>query len=68
MPRTMKNLIEKAKQYNGCVVLPEGMDPRVMKAASEIVRLGIARVKVLASPAEARAILGLTGGPNCPIK
>lgn len=61
MPRTMKNLIEKAKQYNGCVVLPEGMDPRVMKAASEIVRLGIARVKVLASPAEAQQACAAAG-------
>ena len=57
----MKTLIEKAKQFHGCVVLPEGMDPRVMKAAAEILRLGFAHVKVLASPAEAQQASAAAG-------
>lgn len=36
------------------MVLPEGQDPRVMKAAAEIAQLGFARVSVLATPAEAQ--------------
>ena len=50
----MKSLFEKAARFNGSLVLPEGMDPRVMKAAAEITRLGFARVTVLASPSEAQ--------------
>ena len=35
----MNLLIERARAYQGSVVLPEGQDPRVMKAAAEITRL-----------------------------
>ena len=57
----MELLIDKAKKYNGSVVLPEGQDPRVMKAAAEIVRLGFARVSVLATPAEAQQACAAAG-------
>lgn len=57
----MELLIEKAKAYNGSVVLPEGQDPRVMKAAAEIVRLGFAKVSVLATPAEAQQACAAAG-------
>lgn len=50
----MELLIQRAKGYGGSVVLPEGQDPRVMKAAAEIARRGFARVSVLATPAEAQ--------------
>ena len=33
----------------------------------KVVRLSRELSREIASPAEARAILGLTGGPNCPI-
>jgi phosphate acetyltransferase len=59
--RFMESLIQKAKAYAGSVILPEGQDPRVMKAASEITRLGIARATVLASPEEARQACGAAG-------
>ena len=57
----MEKLISKARQFAGSVVLPEGQDPRVMKAASLIAAQGIASVTVLASPAEAEAALAKAG-------
>lgn len=50
----MELLIDRAKGFNGSVVLPEGQDPRVMKAAADVARLGFAHVVVLASPEEAQ--------------
>ncbi len=57
----MDFLIEKACTYHGCVVLPEGMDPRVMKAAEEIAGRKMARVVVLASADEARQSCATAG-------
>ena len=57
----MELLIDRAKAFGGSVVLPEGQDPRVMKAAAEIVRHGFARVSVLASPAEAQKACAAAG-------
>lgn len=57
----MEKLIAKARQFGGSVVLPEGQDPRVMKAASLVTAQGIAKVTVLASPAEAEAALQKAG-------
>ena len=57
----MELLIDRAKGFGGSVVLPEGQDPRVMKAAAEIVRHGFARVSVLASPAEAQKACAAAG-------
>ena len=34
----IKNIIEKASKLNGTVVLPEGMDPRVITAACAWIR------------------------------
>lgn len=41
-------------KLGGTVVLPEGQDPRVMKAAADITSRGIGRVIVLATPEEAQ--------------
>lgn len=61
----MEKLIAKARQFGGSVVLPEGQDPRVMKAAALVTEQGIAKVTVLASPAEAEAALQKAGmSPN----
>lgn len=71
----MESLVQRAKAYGGSVVLPEGQDPRVMQAAAEIVRLGFARVSVLATPAEAQQACAAAGvipagfeiiDPTCP--
>ena len=58
----MQTLIEKAKKFSGSLVLPEGQDPRVMRAASLILSQGIARkVVVLASPEEASQAIAKAG-------
>ena len=48
----IKNIIEKASKMNGTVVLPEGMDPRVITAACACVDRKIATPVVLGTPAE----------------
>jgi phosphate acetyltransferase len=51
----MDTLVPKARAAGLTLVLPEGMDPRVMAAAATIARDGIAaRVIVLATPDEAK--------------
>lgn len=71
----MELLIDRARGFGGSVVLPEGQDPRVMKAAAEIAHLGFARVSVLATPAEAQQACAAAGvipsgfeiiDPTCP--
>ncbi len=58
----MDALIPKAAAAGLTLVLPEGMDPRVMEAAAKVARLRIAsRVTVLATPAEARAAMDKAG-------
>jgi phosphate acetyltransferase len=49
----MDILIPKARIAGLTIVLPEGQDPRVMQAAKGIGGLGMAKVKVLATPEEA---------------
>ena len=51
----IKNIIEKASKLNGTVVLPEGMDPRVITAACACVDRKIATPVVLGTPAEIAA-------------
>ena len=48
----MDSLIPKARTAGMTIVLPEGQDPRVMQAARAITDLGVANVKVLATPEE----------------
>jgi phosphate acetyltransferase len=62
----MDALIPKAEAAGLTLVLPEGMDPRVMAAAARVARAGIAmRVTVLATPAEAEAALEKAGVCFC---
>ncbi|NLF16040.1 MAG: phosphate acetyltransferase [Lentisphaerae bacterium] len=54
----MDLLVPKARSGGLSLVLPEGMDPRVMAAAAKIAQQGIAaKVVVLATPEEAKAAL-----------
>lgn len=48
----VERLINKASQRTNRLILPEGQDPRVMRAAAEIARRGLADVTVLATPEE----------------
>ena len=62
----MDTLIPKAKAAGLTLVLPEGMDSRVMEAAAKIVQKGIAaKVIVLATPEEAKAALAKAGVCFC---
>ena len=48
----MEKIFERAKAINGKVVLPEGNDPRVIKAACDVKARGIAVPVVLGTPGE----------------
>jgi phosphate acetyltransferase len=62
----LDTLIPKAKAAGLTVVLPEGNDPRVMDAAAQIARAGIARkVVVLATPDEAKTSQAKAGVCLC---
>ena len=53
MAKLMEKLFPKAAAAGKTLVLPEGMDPRVMKAAKIIADKKMAAVKILATPEEA---------------
>jgi len=62
----MDTLVPKAKAGGLTLVLPEGMDPRVMAAAAKVAQTGIAsKVTVLATPDEAKASLEKAGVCFC---
>ncbi len=48
----LQNTLPKAKAAGKSIVLPEGMDPRVAKAAYLLAKDGICKLTVLATPAE----------------
>ncbi len=52
MSNILENILNQAKALNKCVVLPEGEDARVVMAASEIAKEGLARVVVLGNKDE----------------
>lgn len=52
MSTVLENIIKRASEKNKCVVLPEGEDSRVVKAAAEIVKQKISRVVLLGDPTE----------------
>ncbi len=54
MSGLMEKLLPKASAAGLTIVLPEGQDPRVMKAARLVAEKKIAKVKVLASAEEAK--------------
>ena len=57
----LDDLIPKAQAAGATIVLPEGNDPRVMKAAEGIAAKKIAKVIVLATPEEASKSLSQAG-------
>ncbi len=50
-------LIESARKVNKCIVLPEGNEPRIIKAASICAERGIAKFKILGDPKEIKNIV-----------
>lgn len=62
------SLIPKARAARRSLVLAEGHDPRVMRAAATIARTGIAaKVTVLATPAEAAAAMAGVSFAGLPV-
>ena len=52
MSNVLENIKNKAAAMNKHVVLPEGEDSRVVKAAAEVVKQGLARITLLGNPEE----------------
>lgn len=52
MSNVLENIKNQAKSLNKCIILPEGEDSRVVVAAVEAVKEGLARVVVLGNPEE----------------
>ena len=50
MSNVLENIKNQAKSLNKCIILPEGEDSRVVVAAAEAVKEGLARVVVLGKP------------------
>lgn len=55
MNKLVENIIERAAKLNKTIVLPEGEDKRVVKAASEIAKAGFAKIVLLGDPAQIAA-------------
>ncbi len=55
MANVLENIIEQAKSLNKCIVLPEGEDKRVVKAASEAAKAKIARIVLLGDENQIKA-------------
>ncbi len=52
MSNVLENIKAKASAMNKHVVLPEGEDSRVVKAAAEVVKQGLAKITLLGNPAQ----------------
>ena len=52
MSNVLENIKMKAAAMNKHVVLPEGEDSRVVKAAAEVVKQGLAKITLLGNPEE----------------
>ncbi|MBQ3493694.1 MAG: phosphate acetyltransferase [Clostridia bacterium] len=52
MSNVLENIKMKAASMNKHVVLPEGEDARVVKAAAEVVKQGLAKITLLGNPEE----------------
>ena len=55
MNKIVENIIERAAKLNKNIVLPEGEDSRVVKAASEAAKNGFSKVTLLGNEAEIKA-------------
>lgn len=57
----MESIFERAKAAGKRIVLPEGTEPRVIKAAAEVVALGIAKPILLGNEAKIRDLAASDG-------
>jgi phosphate acetyltransferase len=56
-----QDLIERARAARRTVVLPEGTEPRILRAAAEVLRNGIADLILLGDPSEVATAAALAG-------
>jgi phosphate acetyltransferase len=54
----LEQIKSRAKQYNKCIVLPEGTEERTLKAANETLGEGLARIILLGDPDEIMKLAG----------
>ena len=52
--KVLQEIIANAKRAQKRIVLPEGLEPRTLRAADIILKEGIARLIILGNPAEVR--------------
>ncbi|MFO7723604.1 MAG: phosphate acetyltransferase [Bacteroidales bacterium] len=57
----MNSIRSRAKQYNKCIVLPEGTEERTLKAADIIIAEGLARIILLGNRGEIMKLAGQWG-------
>ena len=55
MSNVLENIKKQASVKGKCIVLPEGEDARVVKAASEVIKEGLAKIVLLGNPEEIKA-------------
>src|SRR5690606_12700951 len=63
----MHRLVQRAREVNKLIVLPEGTEPRTIRAAAYCAEKGIARCRLLGDPEEvsrAAEAVGVTLGPG----
>lgn len=63
-----RRLLADARKANAHIVLPEGNEPRILKAAAEAVAAGAGRLTLLGSPEEVRALAAAEGLDLGPIE
>ncbi len=59
--KVLQEIIANAKRAQKRIVLPEGLEPRTLRAADIILKEGIARLIILGNPAEVRQEAGKLG-------
>ena len=55
MSNVLENIMNSAKVLNKTIILPEGEDSRVVKAASQCVKMGLAKIVLLGDEANIKA-------------
>ncbi|HEX7040133.1 MAG TPA: phosphate acetyltransferase [Trueperaceae bacterium] len=66
-PAFLHRLVERARKANKLIVLPEGTEPRTLRAAAHCAERGIARCRLLGDPddvARAAEAVGVSLGPG----
>ncbi|HRZ41195.1 MAG TPA: phosphate acetyltransferase [Bacteroidales bacterium] len=60
----LEKIKSRARQYNKCIVLPEGTEERTLRAADQVIGEGIARIILLGNATEIHRLAGEWGLKN----